>query len=278
MARALAGELSPVEIAFWRWGLAFFLLFPFTWRMIPAYWSVIRNHLFLLLVMGVLGVSVLNTLNYKAGETTEAVNIALIATSSPVFMALIARFVLHESFSGRQAAGFAVALAGVVVLITKGSFDLLLGLSFSEGDLWALGAAVLFAVYSIQVRFRPHELPQAVFLTVIFAIGILGLSPFLLWKVFVSTTAQWPSLPQWGSLLYIGLGASVLGFTFWNMAIDRIGSVRSGVVYYSIPLFSSVEAAFLLDENLTFAQMCGGILIIGGILFSGLSVLQQSAK
>lgn len=54
-----------------------------------------------------------------------------------------------------------------------------------------------------------------------------------------------------GSLLYISLGASVLGFTFWNMAIDRIGPVRAGVLYYSVPLFSSVEAAFLLGESVT---------------------------
>ena len=86
---------------------------------------------------------------------------------------------------------------------------------------------------------------------------------------------HWPSLPQWGSLLYISLGASVLGFTFWNMAIDRIGPVRAGVLYYSVPLFSSVEAAFLLGESVTPPQICGGALIIGGILFSSFSSPRQ---
>ena len=86
---------------------------------------------------------------------------------------------------------------------------------------------------------------------------------------------HWPSLPQWGSLLYISFGASVLGFTFWNMAIDRIGPVRAGVLYYSVPLFSSVEAAFLLGESVTPPQICGGALIIGGILFSSFSSPRQ---
>lgn len=276
VARALAGQLSPVEISFWRWGLSFLMILPFTWRSVWAHRRVIRENKTLLLIMGLLGVSLINCLNYKAGLTTQATNIALVATSAPVFMALIARFFLREVLTPQQVAGLVVALVGVIVLITGGSLARLLALSFSEGDLWALGGAVLFAVYSIQVRFRPPELPQLAFLTVIFGIGTLGLTPFLLWEMLVPGTARWPTLPQWGNLIYIALGASVLGFTFWNKAIDRIGAVRAGVLYYSIPLFSSLEAALLLGEGVTLPQLGGGALIIGGILFSSMSGLRRT--
>lgn len=271
VARVLAGQLSPVETAFWRWALSFFMVLPFAWRSVWLHRESIRKHAVSLSLMGLLGVSLINTLNYKAGLTTEAANIALAATSAPVFMAIITRVFLHEALSGRQAAGLATAFVGVGILITKGSLARLLALSFSEGDLWALAGAVLFAVYSVQVRFRPKDLPQFAFLAVIFGIGALGLLPFALWEAVATANVNWPSLPQWGSLLYISLGASVLGFTFWNMAIDRIGPVRSGVLYYSVPLFSSVEAAFLLGESVTAPQICGGALIIGGILFSSFS-------
>ncbi len=275
VARVLAGQLSPVETAFWRWALSFFMVLPFPWRAVWLHRHSIRTHAVSLSLMGLLGVSLINTLNYKAGLTTEAANIALAATSAPVFMAIITRVFLREALSGRQAAGLATAFVGVGILITKGSLARLLALSFSEGDLWALAGAVLFAVYSVQVRFRPKDLPQFAFLAVIFGIGTLGLLPFLLWEAVGAASMHWPSLPQWGSLLYISLGASVLGFTFWNMAIDRIGPVRAGVLYYSVPLFSSVEAAFLLGESVTPPQICGGALIIGGILFSSFSSPRQ---
>lgn len=271
VARVLAGQLSPVETAFWRWALSFFMVLPFAWRSVWLHRESIRKHAVSLSLMGLLGVSLINTLNYKAGLTTEAANIALAATSAPMFMAIITRVFLHEALSGRQAAGLATAFVGVGILITKGSLARLLALSFSEGDLWALAGAVLFAVYSVQVRFRPKDLPQFAFLAVIFGIGALGLLPFALWEAVATANVNWPSLPQWGSLLYISLGASVLGFTFWNMAIDRIGPVRSGVLYYSVPLFSSVEASLLLGESVTAPQICGGALIIGGILFSSFS-------
>lgn len=271
VARVLAGQLSPVETAFWRWALSFFMVLPFAWRSVWLHRDSICKHAVSLSLMGLLGVSLINTLNYKAGLTTEAANIALAATSAPMFMAIITRVFLHEALSGRQAAGLATAFVGVGILITKGSLARLLALSFSEGDLWALAGAVLFAVYSVQVRFRPKDLPQFAFLAVIFGIGALGLLPFALWEAVATANVNWPSLPQWGSLLYISLGASVLGFTFWNMAIDRIGPVRSGVLYYSVPLFSSVEASLLLGESVTAPQICGGALIIGGILFSSFS-------
>lgn len=271
VARVLAGQLSPVETAFWRWALSFLMVLPFAWRSVWLHRESIRKHAVSLSLMGLLGVSLINTLNYKAGLTTEAANIALAATSAPMFMAIITRVFLHEALSGRQAVGLATAFVGVGILITKGSLARLLALSFSEGDLWALAGAVLFAVYSVQVRFRPKDLPQFAFLAVIFGIGALGLLPFALWEAVATANVNWPSLPQWGSLLYISLGASVLGFTFWNMAIDRIGPVRSGVLYYSVPLFSSVEASLLLGESVTAPQICGGALIIGGILFSSFS-------
>ena len=132
VARVLAGQLSPVETAFWRWALSFFMVLPFAWRAVWLHRHSIRTHAVSLSLMGLLGVSLINTLNYKAGLTTEAANIALAATSAPVFMAIITRVFLREALSGRQAAGLATAFVGVGILITKGSLARLLALSFSD--------------------------------------------------------------------------------------------------------------------------------------------------
>lgn len=275
VARGLAGLLSPVEIAFWRWFLAFLMLVPFTLREVVTHWRLVLASWKLLCVMGILGISVINTLNYKAALTTDATSIALIATSAPVFMALISRLFLHEPLSRQQGIGLFVALTGVVVLVTRGDFSQLAGRNVAEGDFWALGGAVFFAVYTLLVRYRPAALPQLSFLTVIFGIGVLGLLP-LLFREMLAGTVHLPTVPEFGCLVYIGLGASVLAFSCWNKAIDRIGPVRSGVLYYSIPLFSCVEASLFLGEQVTVPQVFGGVLIIGGILFSTFGSLRKS--
>ena len=40
------------------------------------------------------------------------------------------------------------------------------------------------------------------------------------------------------------LVASVVAYLAWNSAVAKIGSVQTGIVYYTLPLFSGIEAYF----------------------------------
>ena len=48
--------------------------------------------------------------------------------------------------------------------------------------------------------------------------------------------------------------------------MDRIGPVRAGMVYYSLPIFAAIGSFLVLGERVNGAQLAGGALIIGGIL------------
>ena len=76
--------------------------------------------------------------------------------------------------------------------------------------------------------------------------------------------------PILSALIYIGVGASVVSFLAWSLAIERIGMVRAGIIYNSIPLFASLEATLFLGESITLPQMIGGVLIIGGLPFTSI--------
>ena len=67
-------------------------------------------------------------------------------------------------------------------------------------------------------------------------------------------------------ILYTGVGCSFLSFWLWTLAVDRIGPVRAGMVYYSLPLFAAAGSFLVLGERVTEAQLMGGCLVIGGIL------------
>ena len=62
------------------------------------------------------------------------------------------------------------------------------------------------------------------------------------------------------------MGCSFLSFWLWTLAVDRIGPVRAGMVYYSLPLFAAAGSFLVLGERVTEAQIMGGCLVIGGIL------------
>lgn len=100
-----------------------------------------------------------------------------------------------------------------------------------------------------------------------FALGLAFSAPFT-----VAEACLQP-LPQLSAtvvccVLYMGIGCSTLSFWLWTLAVDAIGPVRSGLVYYSLPVFSAVGAVLLLGESIYPAQIVGGVLVIGGIFIA----------
>lgn len=267
VARGLADALSPIELSFWRWAIALLTILPFAGRSLLRSLPLVRGLWGKVILMALLGITCFNTFIYQAGHTTAATNMSLLATTSPVVMAVIAHLFLRERLSRFQILGLCFALCGVIVLVSRGRLDTLLGLRFAQGDLWMIGSVLLFATYSLMLRCRPKAFPQKAFLALLIGIGVLGLLPPLFWQA--ATTGLSPLTgPVFSALIYIGVGASVISFLCWNLAIERIGMIRSGIIYNSIPLFVSIEATFILGESITLPQMIGGVLIIGGICYA----------
>ena len=277
VARGLAGALSPVELSFWRWSIAFLTILPFAGRSLLRSLPLVRGTWGKVILMALLGITCFNTFIYQAGHTTDATNMSLLATASPIVMAAIAHLFLRERLSRFQFFGLCGALCGVIILVSRGRLGTLLGLRFAQGDLWMLLSVFLFAVYSLMLRCRPKAFPQKAFLALLIGIGVLGLIPPLLWQV-----ADTGLSPLDGSILsaliYIGVGASVVSFLAWSLAIERIGMVRAGIIYNSIPLFASLEATLFLGESITLPQMIGGVLIIGGICYASFGDLYAARR
>lgn len=182
VARGLAGALSPVELSFWRWSIAFLTILPFAGRSLLRSLPLVRGTWGKVILMALLGITCFNTFIYQAGHTTDATNMSLLATASPIVMAAIAHLFLRERLSRFQFFGLCGALCGVIILVSRGRLGTLLGLRFAQGDLWMLLSVFLFAVYSLMLRCRPKAFPQKAFLALLIGIGVLGLIPPLLWQ------------------------------------------------------------------------------------------------
>ena len=273
LVRVLPESLSPVELAFWRWLFTFLCMVPFGLTALKTHWSLVCDNWKWLLPAGVLGFSAYSILMFEAGHTTDATNMSLIAATAPVFMAFLACTFMGERLSPLQFVGLAVAVTGVVVLVLDGDWRHLADLSFTMGDLWMLVAAFLFAIYSMLVRRRPAALPQKVFMMAMLVCSVLALSPMMA----VSAIRPDYVLPDGMTMLimlYIAAIPTLTGYLLWNRSVEYIGAARAGIVYYSIPLFSSLEAVVYLHEQVSFSQITGGVLIIGGILLSSLNILK----
>lgn len=265
VARAVAGLIPPWQCNFWRWLVALVVILPFAWKGLREDWAAIRRQWRYLSVMALLGVTLMNTLFYKAGQTTTSLNMALLVPTAPIVILIFSRVLYGEPLTARRLAGVGLVLCGVCLLVSRGDLARLAGLQFTSGDAWALCGTFCFGLYSLFMRQRPRDHSALGFNVATFALGLALSLPFTVAEACLLPLPR-ASAPVIIGILYTGIGCSFLSFWLWTLAVDRIGAVRAGMVYYSFPIFAAIGSFLVLGERVTRAQLVGGCLIIGGIL------------
>jgi drug/metabolite transporter (DMT)-like permease len=267
IASGIKGHIPPVGLAFWRWTIACVALTPFALRSTLKNKTILLQNKGYLIVTAILGVTIFNTLIYFAGKTTSAINLSLIAISIPIFIVAISRIVFKEKVSAIKMVGIATIITGVLVLITKGSIQSLLGINFTIGDLLMLLACFFFACYTILVRLKPKEFPSKVFLFTIFIIGTILLLPFYIWEHLYYNQVTFDSTTIYATT-YVGICASLISYYLWNEAICLIGTSKTALIYYLIPVFSGILAYFFLNQAIVLTQIISMGIIITGLLLT----------
>jgi drug/metabolite transporter (DMT)-like permease len=269
-ARAVINDIPPVSLAFFRWSIATIIILPFAFKKLITEKEVIKRNKNYFFWTSLFGVAIFNTFLYIAAHTTTAINMALIGTcSSPIFSVFFAAVFLKEKVTPLRLVGMLVMLAGIIYLLSGGTLERLMHFRFTTGDLWVLGAAVFFAGYNIMVRKKPREMSPVVFLLTSFFTGSAILLPFWLWEMNTTPPVIWTS-NLFFTVLYLALGTSVIAFLLWNFSIARLGAARTALFGNLIPLFSSLEAVWLLNEKITMVHLVSGLLIVAGLVIVNL--------
>ncbi|MFI5128716.1 MAG: DMT family transporter [Chitinophagales bacterium] len=274
VARGVIKDIPPISLAFYRWGLASVILLPFVIRQFRTEWPSVKRYWHYLFWVSLSGVALFNTFVYIGAHYTSAINLALIGTtSSPIMSIILARVFLKEPIGTMKLLGLAFCVIGVLFLLSSGDIHKLLGHEYSTGDLWVLAAAFCFAVYNTLAKKKPPSVSPVNFLFVAFTMGTLMLLPFYLWEIRRSAPVVW-KIDLLIAIVYLGVGASVICFLIWNMAINKLGSGRTALFGNLIPVFSSIEAVILLDEQFTSVHIVSMIIVFTGILLANFRLLR----
>jgi drug/metabolite transporter (DMT)-like permease len=263
LGRFIAGHVPPVTLAFIRWGGACLIVLPFAWRHIKRDWPAIRNHVGLMTLLALTGFTAYNTMAYIGLQYTSAINGLLLQSVAPLFVALWTFALYGERVTLRQAFGVMVSLTGVVVILCRGSLDVLLGIAFNRGYIWFLVALVIYAFYTAALRKRPPMHPLS-FLAAAMGWGALLLTPFLAWEIWSGRTMVLDAVTI-ATFAYVCIFPSLLGYMFLNRGIELVGANRAAPFVHLVPVFGSVLAIVWLGEPLRLYQAIGYALVFAGI-------------
>lgn len=256
----LAGA-SPLAFGAGRFAIATALLTAVTAARRIA-WPSRRDALVSAVFGGLLLVGGYAAFLYEGEEVLGGGLSAVLVATVPLWTAVLGFALLPTERVGRWGWGaLGVGFLGVVVLFLP---DLLAGTRGGvEGGLLVLGAALVAGAGTVGIRrFLPHGVNLGG-LTVQFAVATallagLGLVPGIGLAFAVNATTV-------GTVLYLALVPSVLGFIIYYGLVHRGGATRASLVTYVNPLAGVVVGVLLLSEAVTLYEVAGFALIVIGL-------------
>ncbi|HEV7312678.1 DMT family transporter [Sphingopyxis sp.] len=269
VGRAARELVPPAALSFWRWTFALALLLPLAWPHLKRDWPALRQHWPIMAILGALGIGAFNTLLYSGLQTTTALNSMLIQSAQPALILMLGGLVMRDRTSARQVAGVLVSLAGVLMVIARGDFALLLALRLNAGDAIIAFAVLLWALYSVLLRKRPPVHPLS-FLAASIMVGLVVIAPVYLMELASGRRI----VPETGSALaiaYVSIFPSFLAYLFFNRGVELIGSAATAQFMNVMPLMGAGLAMLFLGETLHLFHVAGLALVLAGIWVAGRS-------
>ena len=275
VARAVRDDISPGLATTGRLLIVLLVLLPFTFRSVfTKLKAATRQDWRILLALGFFGGGPHLALQWLGLHYTTATSGMLYLSTSPIFVLLMARPMLGEAIGLRQWAGVAVSFTGVFFLATQGRPQ---AFSFNIGDLMALASMAMWAGYTVFLRLRRDTLATPEFLVVICTLGLLFMSPWVLWEYLNNMQMN---LTPAGSLamLYSAFGSLLLAYAGWSYVVTRLGAARAGVTMHLMPGFGVLLSAIFLAEYPHWFHFAGIALILAGVVLSSARVSSAASS
>jgi len=266
-ARGSYQDISPAAMAFSRWAVAAIILVPLFGRSLWRHRVTLRQEGWRLVILSAIGAVLFNYMIFRGVQTTTAINGALLNASTPIYIVLLSFIGVGERSTGNQVIGIAIAMVGLIVVVTHGSWDRLIAMQFVEGDLWVAGAMFLWGLYNIGVRAWNSALPPLTALAAMAGISILMLGPMAGVELALGGRFVLTDEALYG-IVYLGLFASIGSYVFWNFGIRKVGAANGSLFQYLVPVFAAVFAMLILGEEIALYHLAGAALIIGGIVLA----------
>lgn len=261
--KLLLVDFAPLDILLIRFLLgyiALWLLYPHKLKL----YDIKQEGVFAL--AGLCGICLYYLLENIALTYTSAANVGVIISIAPFFTAILTKVIgkqtkLHRAFY----LGFVISMFGICLI------------SFQEraielnpfGDFLACVAAFVWACYAILSK-KIGDYGYAIIPTTrrMFLYGILFMMPmcFTMNLSFDLTSCITPT--ALGNLLFLGLGASALCFVTWNFAVKTLGSIRTSVYIYIVPVITVITSMLVLQETITVQSVIGIVLTLIGLFLS----------
>ena len=262
----LSAGLQPADIFFYRFFLAYLLIWPLCKGKVLA---DSRRDEMLFLAAGLTGGSMYFLAENTALQFAQASDVAILVSACPIWTSIVlAMFYRSERLSPRQWGGVLIAFVGVCLVVFNGQMVLHLS---PMGYTLALLSGLLWAFY--QLCTKPILLSgrySSWFITrKVFFYGLLTIMPYFFIAHPLNTDTDVLLKPEVvGSFLGLVIVANVGCYALWNKVMRELGAVKSSFYIYLSPAFTMIVAYLLLGESITVMALAGLVVLVFGMVLA----------
>lgn len=225
--------------------------------------KVDKKDLPMLALCALFGIAVNQLMFFKGLNFTNPINAAVIMTSTPILVLIMAAVLIKEKITAKKAAGIVVGLAGTLLILLAGK-----QLSFNSntflGDIMVFVNASSFGVYLVIVSPFMKKYHPLTVIKWIFLFGLIQVLPFG-WGEF--TEIEWSTFPPniiW-AVVFVVVGLSFFAYLFNTIALKYVSPSVVSTYIYLQPVLASVFAITLGKDQLDWIKVASAVLICTGV-------------
>jgi drug/metabolite transporter (DMT)-like permease len=227
--------------------------------------KISRKQVLQVLGVGLVGYGISLSLQFLGTKLSTAANGSLVTSATPAFVLLFAWMILGEKITGRRLLALLLATLGVVAVIDPRSAKLETNLFL--GNLFLIGAAITWALYSVLVRKVTQSTDVLLFSMIAFLGGLPVTIPASAWELSRVGIGE-ITLGVVAGILFLGIISTALAMVLWNTAFTLVSAGLASLTFFAQPVVGTLLGWFFLGEQITPLFLFGGLLIGLGLIIA----------
>ncbi len=225
--------------------------------------KVERRDLMVIMLGGLMGFVISQTLTAWALDFTSPVYFSLIATLTPVAVMLMAALFIGERITGIKFLGVLLGIGGAVLMVVMGQTS-----GSGSNDLLGITLAILsvltWAIYMIitrkvAVKYTPVTQMKYVFLISAIVTVPLAWPELSIQPLYTADTFGWDGALE---MAFIVLAATVLGYFLIPFAMKSLSATTVSIYTNLQPMVASFIAIAIGQDRLTWDKPVAAVLVL----------------
>lgn len=230
-----------------------------------------------ILVMVLTGVIGYQALLYYGLHWTTSINTSLINGLIPLVTAFFAAIYLKEKLDFHHWIAACFSMLGLFIILGHGDLINLYNMNFNIGDLLIFISVSFWAIYSVIGKRIMSRISPLIITAMGVILAMAIVFPFGIIELNYIQEAVWNEKVV-ASLIFIGVGPTVLSFLFWNKGVQLIGPSRASLFLNTVPVYTIILSALFQEDKLHLYHLIGLILIVGGSIYTSVRYKPQISK